>query len=93
VGHTLKRGLDIMVSIDFVDEPSHSTTALHLTDSADEFVKQVCDSVHQMAKAGVPDRDLLVRLASAGEILAGKESTVSILGEAPPTYRHHKNPG
>lgn len=82
-----------MVSIDFVDEPSHSTTALHLTDSADEFVKQVCDSVHQMAKAGVPDRDLLVRLASAGEILAGKESTVSILGEAPPTYRHHKNPG
>ena len=47
--------------------------------SNDEFVEQSYDRARQMLKAGVPWREILTRLATAGEELAGPGSSVSIL--------------
>jgi GAF domain-containing protein len=51
-----------------VDDPSN-----------DEFVKQSYEHVQQMLKAGLPRREILTRLAIAGEGLAGHGASVSIL--------------
>src|ERR1044071_519138 len=45
----------------------------------DEFVKQSYDRVQQMLRSGLPRRDILTRLAIAGEGLAGHGASVSIL--------------
>lgn len=45
----------------------------------DEFVQQSYNRVQQMLKAGLPQRDILTRLAVAGEVLAGQGTAVSIL--------------
>jgi GAF domain-containing protein len=45
----------------------------------DEFVEQAYNRVQQMLKAGVSRRDILTRLAIAGELLSGQGSAVSIL--------------
>ena len=47
--------------------------------SNEEFIEQSYDRVQQMLKAGVPRKDILTRLAVAGEVLAGPRSSVSIL--------------
>jgi hypothetical protein len=48
-------------------------------ESNDEFVEQSYDRAQQMLKAGVPWREILTRLATAGEDLAGPGASVSIL--------------
>jgi len=45
----------------------------------DAFVEQSYEHVQQMLKAGVPWREILTRLATAGENLAGQGASVSIL--------------
>jgi len=45
----------------------------------DEFVEQSYERVQQMLTAGVPWREILTRLATAGENLAGHGASVSIL--------------
>ena len=45
----------------------------------DAFVEQSSEHVQQMLKAGVPWREILTRLATAGENLAGQGASVSIL--------------
>lgn len=45
----------------------------------DTFVAQSVDRVQELLKAGMPWRDILTRLAIAGECLAGPSATVSIL--------------
>ena len=45
----------------------------------DEFVEQSYDRVQQMLTAGVPWREILTCLATAGENLAGQGASVSIL--------------
>jgi len=45
----------------------------------DEFVVQSYDRVQQMLKAGLSRKDILTRLAMAGEGLAGQGASVSIL--------------
>ena len=45
----------------------------------DEFVEQSYERVQQMLNAGVPWREILTRLATAGENLAGHGASVSIL--------------
>ncbi len=47
--------------------------------ASDEFVEQSYDRVQQMLRAGVPRKDILTRLAMAGEALAGSGAAVSIL--------------
>jgi hypothetical protein len=47
--------------------------------SNDEFVEQSSDRAQQMLKAGVPWREILTCLATAGEDLAGPGASVSIL--------------
>lgn len=49
------------------------------TSSNDEFVEQSYDRVQQMLGAGVPHGEILTRLATAGEHLAGPGASVSIL--------------
>src|SRR5262245_53662922 len=44
-----------------------------------EFVEQAAERAQQMLQAGAPRRDILTRLATAGEILAGPGTAVSIL--------------
>jgi GAF domain-containing protein len=45
----------------------------------DEFVGRAAEQVRQMLKAGAPRREILTRLATAGEVLAGSGAVVSIL--------------
>jgi GAF domain-containing protein len=45
----------------------------------DHLVQEACARVREMCAAGVPRGEVLARLASAGEALAGKGSAVSIL--------------
>jgi GAF domain-containing protein len=45
----------------------------------DEFVEHSYDRVQQMLSAGMPRKDILTRLAMAGETLAGPGASVSIL--------------
>jgi hypothetical protein len=45
----------------------------------EDFVAQAVERSRQMLKAGVPPREILTRLATAAEVLAGPGATVSIL--------------
>ena len=45
----------------------------------DEFVEQSQHRVQQMLNAGLPQKEILTRLAMAGEVLAGHGAAVSIL--------------
>jgi hypothetical protein len=45
----------------------------------DEFVEQSHHRVRQMLNAGLPQKEILTRLAIAGEVLAGHGAAVSIL--------------
>lgn len=46
---------------------------------AAEFREHASERVRQLLQAGVPPRDILTRLATAGEVLAGNGAAVSIL--------------
>jgi hypothetical protein len=48
-------------------------------ESNDEFVEQSYERVQEMLKAGMPWREILACLATAGEDLAGSGASVSIL--------------
>jgi GAF domain-containing protein len=62
-------------------QPDNSRSGQSADDLAldSEFVEQVCALVQQMIKAGTPRREILTRLATAGEMLAGPDASVSIL--------------
>ena len=45
----------------------------------DEFICHASEHVEQLLKAGVPRCEILTRLARAGEVLAGPDTSVSIL--------------
>lgn len=47
--------------------------------SVDEFVRHAGDRVDDMLKAGVSQVEILTRLATVGEIVAGPGASVSIL--------------
>jgi hypothetical protein len=46
---------------------------------ADVLVDRASDHAHSMLAAGAPMREILTRLATAGEVLAGPGTAVSIL--------------
>src|SRR6187549_1427076 len=70
----LIRGLCTMMQQELSNVPL-TQAALAL----DEFVEQSYERVQQMLTAGVPWREILTRLATAGENLAGHGASVSIL--------------
>ena len=53
--------------------------ASQATAQVDEHVERAAAQVRQMKQKGAPRRELLARLAAAGEALAGPGATVSIL--------------
>ena len=62
-----------------VQQELGSVPFIQATLANDTFVEQSYEHVQQMLKAGVPWREILTRLATAGENLAGQGASVSIL--------------
>jgi len=59
----------------------HALSTIPLTEASsnDDFIEHSYDRVQEMLKAGMPWREILTRLARAGEDLASLDSSVSIL--------------
>lgn len=61
-------------------QTQESSTVSPLTKTQNNsFILAACEQVQQMLNAGTPSREILTRLAKAGEVLAGPGSSVSIL--------------
>jgi GAF domain-containing protein len=57
----------------------HEVQLTNVPSPDSEVVEHATAQVRQMLAAGVPRREILARLAAAGEVLAGPGATVSIL--------------
>lgn len=67
------------MEISIMHENNHSTPCSDAQLPIDEFICHASEHVEQMLKAGVPRCEILTRLARAGEVLAGPDTSVSIL--------------
>ena len=67
------------MEISIKHENNHSTPCSDAQLPIDEFICHASEHVEQMLKAGVPRCEILTRLARAGEVLAGPDTSVSIL--------------
>ena len=66
-----------VAKVNIMKQDKLSPTEVEL--SNEEFVEQSYKRVREMLKAGIPRKDILTRLARAGEALAGPGASVSIL--------------
>lgn len=59
--------------------PDEKNASAHNRPSGGEFIERAAEHVERMLRAKVPQREILARLATAAEVLAGPGATVSIL--------------